>query len=237
MKKFILIIAIAFGVISCNDDNIIIDNNDVVTGLQLKTNFVSKDKKEIPVKFELLGNSEITSVTINISFDGTVKVNGNPVQGNFIYNKNDEVALIPNQFGRTTATISLPKENNSRNYDFYTVDSSSQEAFIYVNNLIYRSPQHSNGKIFYETVESSSSSYSVNKVEIVVLSAQNFSFNIIEDKPILNETNLNFSGNELLNKFEVGLLEQNFGTNNFRFDFDSGQVFNMPFTYIRTYQK
>lgn len=240
MKKLILLITIAFGVISCNDDNDIInENNNQISSLTVNSNFASLNKEDIAVSFIPLGNTEINTITMNISFNGTVKLNGNVVQGNFTYNTNDEVVLTPNEFGRTTATISLPNENNYRlqnlKYDFYTIDSNSQDSFIFVNNVIQRSSQHSNGQIFYETNDNSS--YSVNRVEVVVLSSQSFNLDLEENRPILNETNLNFQGNALLNKFELSLLEQNFGTNNFKFTFDNGQIINLPFTYIKTYQK
>src|SRR5690606_9868557 len=183
MKKLILFISIAFTLISCNEDDQFVYQENNISTLQIESSFVSTDKNEIPVDFTFYPNTDVQSVTMNINFNGTVKVNGSTVNGNFVYHLNDDITLTPNNYGRTTAIISLPETSVSIQKDFYTIESNGQP-YVFVNNLINRSPEHSNGKIYYETNDGNS--YSVNKVQVVVVSAQPFDFTVEENYPILN---------------------------------------------------
>ena len=71
----------------------------------------------------------------------------------------------------------------------------------------------------------------------MVVSAQSYSFTLSEQQPILNTASYTFTGNELLNTHEIGLKNQNFGSNQFVFSFSNGFTFNYPFTYVQTYVK
>src|SRR5690606_41537477 len=116
--------------------------------------------------------------------------------------------LTPNEYGRTQAIVSLPEHGAFSIKDFYTIESNGQP-YVFVNNLIQRSPQYSNGKIYYETTDGNS--YSVNKVQLVVLSADPFEFTIDENNSILNSSTTVFQGTDLLSTFELGLKDQNYG--------------------------
>lgn len=234
MKKLILFISIAFTLISCNEDDQFVYQENNISTLQIESSFVSTDKNEIPVDFTFYPNTDVQSVTMNINFNGTVKVNGSTVNGNFVYHLNDDITLTPNNYGRTTAIISLPETSVSIQKDFYTIESNGQP-YVFVNNLINRSPEHSNGKIYYETNDGNS--YSVNKVQVVVVSAQPFDFTVEENYPILNTSTTNFQGTDLLSSFDLGLLDQNYGTNSFTFNFGSGYEVEYPFNYVKTYRK
>lgn len=234
MKKLILFISTAFALTSCTEDNDFEYQENSISSLQIKSSFASTDKSEIPVDFTFHSGSNVQSVTIHIQFDGIVKVNGNTVNGNFVYSLNDNVTLTPNNYGRTTAIVSLPEHRVDTKKDFYTVESNGHP-YVFINNVINRSPIHSNGKIYYETTDGSS--YTLNKVQVVVLSAQPFSFNVSEDKPILNTATTTFQGSDLLSSFELGLKDQNYGSNNFTFNFVNGHEVEYPFNYVKTYIK
>lgn len=234
MKKLILLTSIAFALTSCSEDNQFEYDENNISSLQTQSSFASTDKNEIPVDFTFYSVSDVQSVIMHIDFDGVVKVNGNKVSGNFVYQSNDDVTLTPNNYGRTTAIISLPEHGVYTKKDFYTIESSGQP-YVFVNNLINRAPEHSNGKIYYETTDGSS--YTLNKIQVVVLSAQPFSFNVSEDKPILNTATTTFQGSDLLSSFELGLKDQNYGSNNFTFNFVNGHEVEYPFNYVKTYIK
>lgn len=234
MKKLILFISVAFALTSCNeDDNFVLQENNI-SSIQIQSSFVSTDKNEIPVDFTFYPGTDVQSVTMNIDFDGIVKVNGSTVNGNFVYHLNDDITLTPNNYGRTTAIVSLPEHRVDTKKDFYTIESNGQP-YVFVNNLINRAPEHSNGKIYYETTDGSS--YSVNKVQVVVVSAQPFDFTVAENNPILNASTTNFQGTEMLSFFELGLLNQNYGSNSFTFNFVNGHEVEYPFNYVKTYTK
>src|SRR5690554_1629737 len=233
MKKLILLVSIAFALTSCSDDNHSLENGDFISVLQMESTFVSTDKNEIPVDFTIYSTTEDQSVTMDIDFDGEVKLNDSTVSGNFTYHPNDNVALVPDDYGRTTAVVSLPEHGVQAKKDFYTVESTGQP-YVFVNNIIQRSPQHSNGRIYYETTDGNS--YSVNKVQLVVVSAQPFDFTIEENNSILNTSTSSFQGTELLSTFEIELKDQNDGSNSFTFNFSNDYEVDYPFNYVKTYR-
>ena len=95
MKKLILFISVAFALTSCNeDDNFVLQENNI-SSIQIQSSFVSTDKNEIPVDFTFYPGTDVQSVTMNIDFDGIVKVNGSTVNGNFVYQLNDDITLPP----------------------------------------------------------------------------------------------------------------------------------------------
>lgn len=169
---------------------------------------------------------------MNIDFDGEIKLNGSAVSGNFQYHINDNLTLTPNEYGRTQAIVSLPEHSAFSIKDFYTIESNGQP-YVFVNNLIQRSPQYSNGKIYYETTDGNS--YSVNKVQLVVLSAQPYEFSIDENNSILNSSTTIFQRTDLLSTFELGLKDQNYGSNSFSFIFSDGHEVDYNFNYVKTY--
>ena len=232
MKKLILFVSAAFMFISCSDDDYAVKNEKYISALKIESSFASIDKNEIPVDFTFYSTSDVESVTMNIDFDGEVKLNGNIVNGNFQYHINDNVTLTPNEYGRTQAIVSLPEYGTFSTKDFYTIESNGQP-YVFVNNLIQRSPQYSNGKIYYETTDGSS--YSVNKVQLVVLSADSFEFTIDENNSILNSSTTVFQGTDLLSTFELGLKDQNYGSNSFSFIFSDGHEVDYNFNYVKTY--
>ncbi|WCM43550.1 hypothetical protein MG290_14595 (plasmid) [Flavobacterium sp. CBA20B-1] len=234
MKKLILFVSAAFMFISCSDDDYAVKNEKYISALKIESSFASIDKNEIPVDFTFYSTSDVESVTINIDFDGEVKLNGNIVNGNFQYHINDDVTLTPNEYGRTKAIVSLPEHGTFSIKDFYTIESNGQP-YVFVNNLINRAPEHSNGKIYYETTDGNS--YSVNKVQLVVLSAQPYEFTIDENNSILNSSTSVFQGSDLLSTFELGLKDQNYGSNSFKFNFVNGHEVEYPFNYVKTYIK
>lgn len=235
MKKLIGIAYMLLMFSSCTDDNTIDAQQNAISAITLESSFVSLDKQEIPVEFTFHGVSEGSSYQMNVSFNGIVKVNGSAVNGTFMYHQGDDVTFIPNAYGRTTAVVQLTDYGTTTTKDFYTIESSKNEPYVFINNKIQRASQHSNGKIYYETQDGSS--YGVNKIEIVVVSAQPYSFTLSEQQPILNTASYTFSGNELLNTHEIGLKDQNYGSNQFDFTFSNGFTYNYPFTYIQTYNK
>ena len=235
MKKLIGITMMVLMCSSCTDDNTIDAQQNAISAITLESTFVSLDKQEIPVEFTFHGVSEVNSYQMNISFNGIVKVNGAPVNGAFTYHQGDDVTFTPNDYGRTTAVVQLTDYGTTTTKDFYTIESSNTEPYVFINNKIQRASQHSNGKQYYETRDGSS--YSVNQVEVVVVSAQPYSFTLSEQQPILNTASYTFSGNELLNTHEIALKNQNYGTNQFVFSFSNGFTFNYPFTYVQTYVK
>src|SRR5690554_2311973 len=232
MKKLILLVSIAFALTSCSDDNHSLENGDFISVLQMESTFVSTDKNEIPVDFTFYSATDVQSVIMNIDFDGEIKLNGTTVSGNFQYHINDNVTLTPNEYGRTKAIVSLPEYGTFSTKDFYTIESNGQP-YVFVNNLIQRSPQYSDGKIYYETTDGSS--YSVNKVQLVVLSADPFEFTIDENNSILNSSTTIFQGTDLLSTFELGLKDQNYGSNSFSFNFSNGHEVDYNFNYVKTY--
>lgn len=232
MKKLILFVSAAFMFISCSDDDYVERNEKYISALKIESSFVSLDKNEIPVDFTFYSTSDVESVTMNIDFDGEIKLNGTTVSGNFQYHINDNVTLTPNEYGRTKAIVSLPEYGTFSTKDFYTIESNGQP-YVFVNNLIQRAPQYSNGKIYYETTDGSS--YSVNKVQLVVLSADPFEFTIDENNSILNSSTTVFQGTDLLSTFELGLKDQNYGSNSFSFNFSNGHEVEYNFNYVKTY--
>lgn len=232
MKKLILFVSAAFMFISCSDDDYVERNEKYISALKIESSFVSLDKNEIPVDFTFYSTSDVESVTMNIDFDGEIKLNGTTVSGNFQYHINDDVTLTPNEYGRTKAIVSLPEYGTFSTKDFYTIESNGQP-YVFVNNLIQRTPQYSNGKIYYETTDGSS--YSVNKVQLVVLSADPFEFTIDENNSILNSSTTVFQGTDLLSTFELGLKDQNYGSNSFSFNFSNGHEVEYNFNYVKTY--
>src|SRR5690554_5226472 len=156
MKKLILFVSTAFMLISCNEDEQFVRNEDGISALQIESSFVSLDKNEIPVDFTFYSATDVQSVIMNIDFDGEIKLNGTTVSGNFQYHINDNVTLTPNEYGRTKAIVSLPEYGTFSTKDFYTIESNGQP-YVFVNNLIQRSPQYSDGKIYYETTDGSRS--------------------------------------------------------------------------------
>src|SRR5690554_4995026 len=156
MKKLILFVSAAFMLISCSDDDYVERNEKYISALKIESSFASIDKNEIPVDFTFYSTSDVESVTMNIDFDGEVKLNGNIVNGNFQYHINDDVTLTPNEYGRTKAIVSLPEYGTFSMKNFYTIESNGQP-YVFVNNLIQRAPQYSNGKIYYETTDGSRS--------------------------------------------------------------------------------
>lgn len=232
MKKLILFVSAAFMFISCSDDDYVERNEKYISALKIESSFVSLDKNEIPVDFTFYSTSDVESVTMNIDFDGEIKLNGTTVSGNFQYHINDDVTLTPNEYGRTKAIVSLPEYGTFSTKDFYTIESNGQP-YVFVNNLIQRAPQYSNGKIYYETTDGSS--YFVNKVQLVVLSADPFEFTIDENNSILNSSTSVFQGTDLLSTFELGLKNQNYGSNSFSFNFSNGHEVEYNFNYVKTY--
>lgn len=232
MKKLILFVSAAFMFISCSDDDYVERNEKYISALKIESSFVSLDKNEIPVDFTFYSTSDVESVTMNIDFDGEIKLNGTTVSGNFQYHINDDVTLTPNEYGRTKAIVSLPEYGTFSTKDFYTIESNGQP-YVFVNNLIQRAPQYSNGKIYYETTDGSS--YFVNKVQLVVLSADPFEFTIDENNSILNSSTTVFQGTDLLSTFELGLKDQNYGSNSFSFNFSNGHEVEYNFNYVKTY--
>lgn len=232
MKKLILFVSTAFMLISCNEDEQFVRNEDGISALQIESSFVSLDKNEIPVDFTFYSATDVQSVIMNIDFDGEIKLNGSAVSGNFQYHINDNVTLTPNEYGRTQAIVSLPEHSAFSIKDFYTIESNGQP-YVFVNNLIQRSPQYSNGKIYYETTDGNS--YSVNKVQLVVLSAQPYEFSIDENNSILNSSTTIFQRTDLLSTFELGLKDQNYGSNSFSFIFSDGHEVDYNFNYVKTY--
>lgn len=232
MKKLILFVSAAFMFISCSDDDYAVKNEKYISALKIESSFASIDKNEIPVDFTFYSTSDVESVTMNIDFDGEIKLNGTTVSGNFQYHINDNVTLTPNEYGRTKAIVSLPEYGTSSTKDFYTIESNGHP-YVFVNNLIQRAPQYSNGKIYYETTDGSS--YSVNKVQLVVLSADPFEFTIDENNSILNSSTTVFQGTDLLSTFELGLKDQNYGSNSFSFNFSNGHEVDYNFNYVKTY--
>lgn len=235
MKKLILIASVVLTFVSCTDDNTINGQVDMINAITVESSFVSLDKQEIPVEFTFHGTSEASSYQMNVSFNGIVKVNGSAVNGTFTYHQGDDVTFTPNAYGRTTAVVQLTEYGTTTTKDFYTIESSNTEPYVFINNKIQRASQHSNGTLYYETRDGSS--YGVNKIEIVVVSTQPYTFTLSEQQPILNTASYTFSGSELLNTHEIGLKDQNYGTNQFDFTFSNGFTFNYPFTYIQTYNK
>lgn len=232
MKKLILFVSAAFMFISCSDDDYVERNEKYISALKIESSFVSLDKNEIPVDFTFYSATDVQSVIMNIDFDGEIKLNGSTVSGNFQYHINDDVTLTPNEYGRTKAIVSLPEYGTFSTKDFYTIESNGQP-YVFVNNLIQRAPQYSNGKIYYETTDGSS--YSVNKVQLVVLSADPFEFTIDENNSILNSSTTVFQGTDLLSTFELGLKDQNYGSNSFSFNFSNGHEVEYNFNYVKTY--
>src|SRR5690554_3089970 len=123
MKKLILFVSAAFMFISCSDDDYVERNEKYISALKIESSFASIDKNEIPVDFTFYSTSDVESVTMNIDFDGEVKLNGNIVNGNFQYHINDDVTLTPNEYGRTKAIVSLPEYGTFSTKDFYTIRS------------------------------------------------------------------------------------------------------------------
>lgn len=235
MKKLIGIASMVLMFSSCTDDNTVDVQQNVISAITLESTFVSLDKQEIPVDFTFHGTSEVNSYQMSVSFNGIVKLNGAAVNGTFTYHQGDDVTLTPNAYGRTTAVVQLTDYGTTITKDFYTIESSNTEPYVFINNKIQRASQHSNGKLYYETRDGSS--YGVNKIEIVVVSVQPYTFTLSEQQPILNTASYTFSGNELLNTHEIGIKDQNYGSNQFDFTFSNGFTFNYPFTYIKTYLK
>ena len=232
MKKLILFVSAAFMFISCSDDDYVVSNENYISALQIESSFASLNKNEIPVDFTFYSVPDVQSVKMNIDFDGEVKLNGSTVSGDFQYHINDNVTLIPNDYGRTKAIVSLPDYGVFSTKDFYTIESNAQP-YVFVNNLIQRAPQYSNGKIYYETTDGSS--YSVNKVQLVVVSAQPYEFTIDENNAILSTSSTDFQGSDLLTTFELGLKDQNYGSNSFTFNFSNGHEVDYNFNYVKTY--
>ena len=82
--------------ISCNEDEQFVRNEDGISALQIESSFVSLDKNEIPVDFTFYSATDVQSVTMNIDFDGEIKLNGSAVSGNFQYHINDNVTYYAN---------------------------------------------------------------------------------------------------------------------------------------------